>query len=113
MALPERIQRKRTKGWRKPDGAVNVARPSKWGNPFTVENAIDAGYSSNREDAQRLCAVLFRDFMHGSNEMMWHGGEELRTKMRDEMHELRGKDLMCFCKIGTPCHADTLIKLAN
>lgn len=92
---------------------MSVARPSKWGNPFTVENAIEAGYSSTKEDAQKLCAELFEEFMHGSNEMMWHGGEKLRNKMRDEMHELRGKDLMCFCKIGTPCHADTLIKLAN
>lgn len=32
--LPERIQLRRTKGWRKPTGAVVVARPSQWGNPF-------------------------------------------------------------------------------
>ncbi len=31
---PKRIQRKRTKGWRMPDGAVFVGRPSRWGNPF-------------------------------------------------------------------------------
>jgi hypothetical protein len=32
--MPERIQRKRTKGWRMPEGAVYVGRGSKWGNPF-------------------------------------------------------------------------------
>lgn len=32
--MPERIQLRRTKGWRKPEGAVVVARPSRWGNPF-------------------------------------------------------------------------------
>jgi hypothetical protein len=32
--MPERIQRKRTKGWTMPDGAVYVGRPTKWGNPF-------------------------------------------------------------------------------
>lgn len=32
--MPERIQLKRTKGWRKPECAVVVSRPSKWGNPF-------------------------------------------------------------------------------
>lgn len=26
------IQLRRTKGWRKPEGAVVVARPSRWGN---------------------------------------------------------------------------------
>jgi len=31
---PQRIQRRRTKGWRMPAGAVYVGRGSKWGNPF-------------------------------------------------------------------------------
>lgn len=31
---PQRIQLHRTRGWRKPDGAVVVARPTRWGNPF-------------------------------------------------------------------------------
>ena len=32
--MPERIQLRRTKGYRKPQDAVNVARPTRWGNPF-------------------------------------------------------------------------------
>ena len=36
MSSPVRIQRKRTAGWRMPEGAVYVGRPSKWGNPFKV-----------------------------------------------------------------------------
>lgn len=32
--MPERIQRKRTKGSRLPEGCVYVGRGSKWGNPF-------------------------------------------------------------------------------
>ena len=31
---PERIQRRRTKGWRMPKNCVYVGRPSKFGNPF-------------------------------------------------------------------------------
>lgn len=31
---PERVQLSRRKGWRMPQGAVSVARPTKWGNPF-------------------------------------------------------------------------------
>lgn len=34
--MPERIQLRRTKGWRKPESAIVVARPSKWGNPFKL-----------------------------------------------------------------------------
>jgi hypothetical protein len=33
---PKRIQLRRTRGWRKPDNTVVVARPTKWGNPFKV-----------------------------------------------------------------------------
>lgn len=36
MTEPKRIQLRRMAGWRKPEGAVVVARPSKWGNPFRV-----------------------------------------------------------------------------
>lgn len=36
MTAPRRIQLRRTKGWRKPEGAVSVARPTKWGNPFKL-----------------------------------------------------------------------------
>lgn len=32
--MAERIKLYRTKGWRLPEGAVSVARPTKWGNPF-------------------------------------------------------------------------------
>jgi hypothetical protein len=32
--MAERIQLRRTRGWRLPAGAVVVARPSIWGNPF-------------------------------------------------------------------------------
>jgi hypothetical protein len=32
--MPDRIQLRRIKGWRLPPGAVSVARPTKWGNPF-------------------------------------------------------------------------------
>jgi hypothetical protein len=32
--VPERIRLSRAKGWRLPPGAVSVARPTKYGNPF-------------------------------------------------------------------------------
>jgi hypothetical protein len=36
MTQPKRVQLRGTKGWREPDGAISVARPHKWGNPFAV-----------------------------------------------------------------------------
>lgn len=37
MLRPARIQRKRTKGWKMPEGTVYVGRPSKWGNPYSIK----------------------------------------------------------------------------
>lgn len=34
--MPERIQRKRVKGWHMPEGAIYVGRPTRWGNPFRL-----------------------------------------------------------------------------
>jgi hypothetical protein len=42
MSAPKRIQLRRTKGWRKPEGAVVVARPSRWGNPYRIGGDVDA-----------------------------------------------------------------------
>ena len=84
--MPKRIQRKRTKGWRMPAGAVYVSRPSKWGNPFTVE-------AFGRQKAVELyerCALPHLP-----------------------IEELRGKDLACWCPLDQPCHADVLLKVAN
>lgn len=39
MTAPKRIQRKRTAGWRMPEGAVYVGRPTRWGNPFALGGA--------------------------------------------------------------------------
>jgi Domain of unknown function (DUF4326) len=36
--MPKRIQRRRTAGWRMPEGAVYVGRPTRWGNPFTYRD---------------------------------------------------------------------------
>ena len=38
MNKPKRIQRRRTRGWRKPEGTIYVGRPSVWGNPFDIKN---------------------------------------------------------------------------
>lgn len=40
MSEPKRIQRKRTKGWRMPEGAFYVGRPSKWGNPYRAADVL-------------------------------------------------------------------------
>lgn len=92
VSAPRRIQRLRKKGWKKPPGAVNVTRPSKWANPYKL-----ADYDDPAECLSDYGAYL---------------GHELAAGRLD-VAEIRGKALMCWCRPGTPCHADILLKAAN
>ena len=93
--LPKRIQLSRRKGYRKPEGAVVVARPTKWGNPFLV------GEGMTRAEAVWLYEA-------------WMTGSPIDPLVpKPDPSELRGKDLACWCPLDQPCHADVLLKLAN
>jgi hypothetical protein len=97
--MPQRIQRRRAKGWRMPAGAVYVGRPTKWGNPFNVTAA------QPRELAlQRYRWWLSRGITHGLNGF---------PPQPQEIAQLRGKDLVCWCPLSQACHADVLLELAN
>jgi hypothetical protein len=98
-AMPERIQLKRTKGWRMPPNTVKVDRTTKWGNPFRVG-------MPNVPDAAAAIA-LFKSAME--REELPGDSFELGVLKT----ELRGKNLACWCRIGEPCHADVLLSLAN
>lgn len=105
--MPKRIQQKRTKGWRKPEGAVSVARPSKWGNPYTLEWARGywAGYAVTESDLRSEVVTCFR------NDRLFLDCDY--PSIATIRAELRGKDLMCWCPLDLPCHADVLLELAN
>lgn len=93
MNRPQRVQQRRAKGWRKPEGVVSVARGTRWGNPFRV--GVDV--QTNDEAVMRFRAYLVSN----------HGLVDAARR------ELRGKDLMCWCKLDDPCHADTWLMIAN
>lgn len=111
---PQRIQLSRRKGWRKPPNTIVVARPSKWGNPFKVEDAIDVGWAKDKETAQRICVECFGRWIKGSDRD-WTGpkSETSRAAMMAALPELRGKNLACWCALDQPCHADVLMEIAN
>lgn len=79
--------------------AVNVARPTKWGNPFKI------GPNMKAEDAVREFRALLAP--HPPNIVPLYMGAD------DIARELRGKNLACWCAIGSPCHADVLLEIAN
>jgi hypothetical protein len=39
--------------------------------------------------------------------------EGRRETILSSLHELTGHDLACWCPLDEPCHADTLLALAN
>ena len=97
---PERIQRRRTKGWRMPEGVVYVGRGSRWGNPFAVGKmylTVAAGPQPvvDAEQAVRLYREAMRPLAH-----------QIRQS-------LQGKTLACWCALDQPCHADVLLEIAN
>lgn len=68
---------------------VNVARPSKWGNPYKVGTCL---IPDQRAAVDAFAANL---------------------PLGDFAKALRGKNLACWCKPGSPCHADVLLRIAN
>lgn len=115
---PKRIQRSRAKGWRMPEGAVYVGRPSKWGNPFVIGDRFD------RDDP--LFPYLARTVPGGAQSFTsltphtrksvvdahaWWLIEQPRLML--SLGELAGKDLCCWCPLDAPCHADFLLESAN
>lgn len=106
--MPKRIQRKRTRGWKMPEGAVYVGRPTKWGNRWTPDMYWDAGYSGSVEIARQHCVDAYRAWIEGRGH--WAHGSLLPIP---DLSELRGKDLACWCPLGQPCHADVLLEIAN
>lgn len=78
-----------------PLNAIYVGRQSKWGNP----------YSAGLDGTPTECVKKYRDMIAGN---VWTEPTAATIKK-----ELRGKDLACWCKPGTVCHADVLLEIAN
>jgi hypothetical protein len=115
LTTPHRIQLSRTKGWRKPEGAVVVARPTRWGNPFTIAGAMERGWASDEPSGRRFVVGCFRDVLTRGRDSDWWfaDGADRIDWIREHVRELAGRDLACWCPLDAPCHADVLLELAN
>jgi hypothetical protein len=114
---PQRIQMRRTKGWRKPAGAIYCGRPGLLGNPFPVDVY-----------GQEEAVALHRRWLDGmsAREMAglsrcdaWSDPDRhvslvtLRQWVLEKVPELRGHDLGCWCRLDQPCHVDIYLERAN
>nr|HET7858131.1 DUF4326 domain-containing protein [Caldimonas sp.] len=99
-ALPQRVQLKRSAGWKMPANTVKVDRTTRWGNPFTIAECGSAA----------IAVAQHGRWMRG--EIGAPGGVEPPT--RDALRSaLAGRNLACWCALNGPCHADLLLALAN
>ncbi len=81
-----------------PEGAIYVGRPSMFGNPYH-------GATFGVQSAPELVVEAYREWlMHKLN---------FDQRYRDALRLLRGHDLVCWCPLDQPCHADMLLELAN
>lgn len=95
VSQPVRIQLSRKKGWRMPPNTLNVARPSRYGNPHHIGMCPVCGVTHTREEAVAEFEA------------------ELSQLSANHFEVMRGKNLACWCKLNERCHADVLLRLAN
>ncbi|GAA2346660.1 DUF4326 domain-containing protein [Dactylosporangium salmoneum] len=96
--MPARIQRRRARGWRMPEGAIYVGRPTGYGNPYRVGTPLP-GYRAATDAAHAV--ELYRALVASS--------PAFQAMAR---RDLAGRDLVCWCRESDPCHADVLLRIA-
>jgi hypothetical protein len=135
---PRRLQRKRTKGWRMPEGAVYVGRPTVWGNPFDFRRevycwtALAHGFRADRAGRLAASIAIYRAWLIGGRAGVAAGGlgaegpggavavvlsPVITAPAPPTLAEIRaalaGRDLVCWCPLDQACHADVLLEIAN
>ena len=107
-SAPRRIRLSRARGFRLPPGAINVARPSRWANPFVV------GQDGTRAECVSLYAMLLGIGPCITCKAAVADQQRAAAYVRANLSRIKGRDLACWCALdGKPCHADVLLALAN
>lgn len=108
--MPERVQLRRTKGWRMPPNTVKVDRAGQWGNPFRIGHPVDNEYSSRIWGMRFPTNPIAKD---AADAVELFRATIAAENAREIRRLLRGKNLACWCAPGQPCHADALLEIAN
>jgi hypothetical protein len=109
----QRVQLRRSKGWRMPAGTVKVDRTTLFGNPFSIKEyghdravELHRAWLTGSLDDEGIPAARLQELM------------ALRAEVVAALPALRGKSLACWCPLPRPgqrdnCHAALLLELAN
>lgn len=112
-----------------PEGAVYVGRPSVWGNPYTIRDVAAMFPHTPLEERAATAVRLYRaELKHWGLLSDYHMVASERTvdavgmaaaavgakNMADYARSaLKDKNLVCWCPLDQPCHADVLLELAS
>ena len=100
-----------------PAGTVKVDRSTKFGNPWGVRETLASELFEPSQVGQ-VCFDCYKSWLSDFGEQVvkfpiYAKLAERRRVILESLHELRGKDLACWCGLGDLCHADVLLELAN
>ena len=102
-AIPIRIQRERTRGWRLPENTVYVGNGTAWANACSWKAVLEDGY--DRKTAHKVAMEWFEDNLC-MQDVPYPPADEITAR-------LSGRNLACWCPLQYDCHADLLLKAAN
>lgn len=103
-----RIRLSRARGFRLPTGAVNVARPGPFGNPFVV------GKWGTAAQCVSAFAGLAAGFINlGTSHTDVDAQQLLWARIHACAPKFRGRDVACWCALDKPCHGDVLLHAWN
>jgi len=101
-AAAQRVQLRRSRGWKMPANTVKVDRTTRWGNRFSVAECGSA-------------ALAVAVASHGR----WLRGDLPAPDGRPPPEQeairaaLAGRNLACRCPADGPCRADLLLEIAG
>lgn len=125
---PERIQLRRTKGWRMPENTVRVARPGPFGNKFRIGGHYKRGgrlggagligalqmiYIEAADGYQDETYTTIKTNAEAVEWFRWYQAQRPPAELQGDLAHLHGKNVACFCKLSETCHGDVWLELAN
>jgi hypothetical protein len=117
-----------------PANTIYVGRPSMWGNPFRAQQSplskekwlvcfgtVIAASCPTKQEAQAEAVRLFEMWFNPALAEVGTDLYDFRSKYGWKGFELAnvapyllsGKNLACWCRPDEPCHADSILRIAN
>lgn len=92
-----------------PPNTVKVDRTTRFGNPFQV------GHHGKQVECVYWYVLMSCGYQPIMDNLDAQGKaiKVLKAEKKAGYPSLRGKNLACWCRVGTPCHADVLLDVAN